>query len=104
MKKRNIGVMILLYLITFGIYPIVWYCSFQNQLKKETGKGFGGAGHFFVSIFTFGIYNLYWQFAAGKRLAMLGAADHSVLYLILAFVFPVINPFLMQSQANNLKK
>ncbi len=104
MKKRSIGVMVVLWLITFGVYPLIWYCSFQNQLKKTTGKGFGGAGHFFVSIFTLGIYFIYWQYAAGKRLAMLGAEDKSVLYLILAFVplVGMICPFLMQSQANNL--
>ena len=103
MKKRGIFVMIILWLVTFGIYPIYWTCSFQNQLQKATGKGFTGVGHFFMLAFTFGIYYLYWQYAAGKRLAQLGAADQSVLYIILAiFIGGAINPFLMQSQANQL--
>ena len=104
MKKRNILVMLLLCVVTLGIYPVYWQCSFQNQLKQQTGKGFGGVGHFFMCIFTFGIYSLYWQFACGKRLAQLGAEDRGVLYLILCFigVGSVVNMFLMQSQANNL--
>lgn len=102
MKKRNIVAMVFLFLFTFGIYPLVWTCSFQSELKAKTGKGFGGAGHFFMYIFTFGIYGIYWQYAAGKRLAMQGATDRSVLYLILGLVFPILNPFLMQSQANGL--
>ena len=102
MKKRNIVAMVFLYLLTFGIYPLVWTCSFQSELKARTGNGIGGAGHFFMLIFTFGIYNIYWQYAAGKRLAMQGAADRSVIYLILGFVFPILNPFLMQDQANKL--
>lgn len=104
MKKRSIGLMILLSLITFGIYPVYWQCSFQNQLKKVTGKGFGGLGHFFMTLFTFGIYGLYWQYAAGKRLASAGAkSDNAILYLVLSlFGLGFINMFVMQSQANNL--
>ena len=95
--------MILLFLFTFGIYPIVWTCMFQSELKAKTGDGFGAAGHFFMILLTFGIYYLYWQFAAGKRLAKQGAEDRAVIYLILGLIFPILNPFLMQSQANNLK-
>lgn len=103
MKKRSIGVMILLTIITLGIYTIYWQCSFQNQLKKTTGKGFGGVGHFFMCLITFGIYPIYWNFAAGKRLNELGATDQAVLYLILNLIgFGWLNMFLMQSQANKL--
>lgn len=102
MKKRSIGVMILLYIITFGIYPLYWYITFQSQLKAKTGEGFGGLGHFIVSIFTFGIYGIYWQYAAGKRLAKLGASDNSILYLILGIFVGFLNPFLMQNQANHI--
>lgn len=102
MKKRSIGVMILLTLVTFGIYTVYWQCSFQNQLKKVTGKGFGGLGHFFMCLITFGIYPIYWSFAAGKRLSLAGSAeDRSILYLVLCLVgFGWLNMFLMQSQAN----
>ena len=104
MKKRSIGMMILLWIFTFGIYPIYWTCVFQQELKDKTGKGFGALGHFLMLIFTFGIYQIYWQYAAGKRLAALGAQDKSVMYLIFCFLcgLSVVNPFLMQSQANNI--
>jgi len=103
MKKRSIGVMILLYIVTFGIYAVYWPCAFQAELKRKTGQGFGGWGHFFMSLITFGIYPLYWQFAAGKRLAKQGATDRSVLYLVFCFVLlSWLNPFLMQSQANKI--
>lgn len=104
MKKRSIVVMIILSIITFGIYTIYWQCSFQNQLKKVTGKGFGGFGHFVMCLVTFGIYSIYWNYAAGKRLAAAGAKeDRAILYLILTFVgFSWLNMFLMQSQANNI--
>jgi hypothetical protein len=102
MTKRTLGMMIILFLLTFGIYPLYWVIKFQVELKRETNEGFGGLGHFLMLIFTFGVYAIYWQYAAGKRLAKLGATDQSTLYLIFAFVFPFINPFLMQDQANKL--
>ena len=104
MKQRSIVMMILLMIITFGIYFLYWTCSFQNQLKKNTGKGFGGLGHLLMSIFTFGIYYIYWQYAAGRRLTELGAQDNSTLYVVLVFVFlSWLNKYLMQSQANQLQ-
>jgi hypothetical protein len=103
MKQRSIGLMIFLYLFTFGLFPLYWYISFQSELKQKTGEGFGGLGHFLVTILTFGIYGIYWQYAAGKRLAQQGVTDNSTLYLILGIFFPIINPFLMQSQANEIQ-
>ena len=103
MKQRGLVMMVILTIVTLGIYAIYWQCSFQGQLKEKTGDGFGAIGHLIMSFVTFGIYSLYWQFAAGKRLAKLNASDNSILYLILSLVgFGWINMFLMQSQANKL--
>lgn len=93
--------MILMFLFTFGIYPIYWYCSFQNQLHKQTGMGFSGVGHFFMTFIPF--YSLYWSYAVGKRLNNLGAVNNGVLYLILSiFGLGFIAWLLMQNDANNL--
>ena len=103
MKKRGIFVMILLTIVTLGIYMVYWQCSFQNQLKEKTGKGFSGVAHFFMILVTFGIYEIYWQYAAGKRLAQQGATDHSVMYILFCFIgLSFLNPYLMQHQANGL--
>lgn len=104
MKKRNLGVMVLGYLFTFGIYPLYWYCSFQNQLKKETGLGFGGFMHLVMSLITLGIYPLYWSYAVGKRIEKLGGKDNGIIYLILTiFGLGFVASFLMQNEVNNLK-
>ncbi|QVK20745.1 DUF4234 domain-containing protein [Mycoplasmatota bacterium] len=103
MTKRSIGLMILLIIVTFGIYLIYWNIKFQVELKEQTGEGFGGFAHFLMLIFTFGIYSIYWQYVAGQRLAKQGADDHSILYLIFCFfALSWLNPFLMQNQANKL--
>ena len=104
MKERSLVSMILLSIFTLGIYSIYWYCSFQNQLKEQTGEGYGGLGHILASIFTLGIYSIVWSYKAGKRLEKLGAEDQAVLYLILTLVgFNVVAWLLMQHQANSLK-
>jgi arginine exporter protein ArgO len=105
MTQRSIGMMILLTIITFGIYGIYWYLKFQQELKDQTGEGFTWVGHLLLTLVTFGIYPIYWQYAAGKRLAKLGASDQSIIYLVLCFVaLSWLNPFLMQSQANKLSQ
>lgn len=103
MKKRGLFVMILLSAVTFGFYPLYWYCSFQNQLKKQTGLGFGGAGHFFMTLITCGIYMLYWSHAVGKRIHALGGKNSGVVYLLLSLfgLFPIAC-LLMQNEVNNL--
>jgi hypothetical protein len=103
MTNRSILGMILLTVVTLGIYQLYWYVKFQDELKDETGEGFGGLAHFLVTLITFGIYGIYWQFAAGKRLAKIGTADYSILYLIFCFIsLSWLNPFLMQYQANQV--
>ena len=103
MKERSIGAMIVLTIITFGLYALIWMILFQIELREKTNQGFGGFMHFIMLFITFGIYGVYWQYAAGKRLAMQGADDNSVLYLILAlFGLGWLNMFIMQSQANKL--
>ncbi len=103
MKKRNIITMVLLLLFTFGIYGIYWYCSFQNQIKKATGKGFSGVGHFFMTIITFGIYNLYWSYVVGGRIKELGGKDNGIIYLVLTlFGLSIVAWPLMQNEVNNI--
>ena len=104
MKQRSIGLMIVLTILTFGLYNLYWYIVFQSELKEKTGEGFSGLGHLFVTFISFGIYGIYWQYAAGKRLQKLGAHDYSVLYLVFCFVaLSWLNPFLMQNQANQIQ-
>ncbi len=103
MKERSIGMMILLAIITLGIYMLYWTVSFQSQLKEKTGEGFGGLGHFIMIFITFGIYYLYWHYKVGERLEKLGRQNDGVLYLVLAIVgFSWLTPFLMQSSANKI--
>ena len=102
-RQRSIGMMILLTIVTLGIYALYWYISFQMELKQQTGEGFGGLGHFLMSIITFGIYTIYWYYKVGERLEKQGGPNNGILYLILVLVgFGWLNMFLIQSEANKL--
>jgi hypothetical protein len=79
MKKRNLVVMVILTIITFGVYYIYWYCSVQNQIKHRSGMGVGGFTHFILTIFTFGIYPIYWYFIIGSRIAKMGGRSRGLL-------------------------
>jgi len=73
------------------IYFIYWQCTFQGDLKKETGEGKEPWPHFWATVLTLGIYAVYWHYAAGKRLNKLGAKDRSLVYMFVYFVSYVIS-------------
>ena len=50
-KPRSPLLVILLSIVTFGIWSIVW--AFQNgeELKRRRGSGIGGVGYLFITLF-----------------------------------------------------
>jgi len=50
-KARSIGLVILLTIVTLGIWTWVW--SYQNgdELKRHSGKGVGGIGYLLITVF-----------------------------------------------------
>jgi len=49
-KPRSIALVILLSVVTFGIWTVVW--SYQNgeELKQHTREGIGGVGYLFITL------------------------------------------------------
>jgi hypothetical protein len=39
---RSTGTSILLFIVTFGIYGLVWYFKTHEEMKRHTGEGLGG--------------------------------------------------------------
>lgn len=48
-KARSIGLVILLSIVTLGIWTLVW--SYQNgeEIKQHTGRGVGGIGYLIIT-------------------------------------------------------
>jgi hypothetical protein len=49
-KARSIGLVILLSIVTLGIWPTVW--SYQNgdEIKRYSGQGIGGVGYLLIML------------------------------------------------------
>jgi hypothetical protein len=71
-KRRGLASLIILGMITFGIYSLYWIYSIAkdvNEICEGDGKKTGGLlKFFFLSLITFGIYGLVWWYMLGDRL------------------------------------
>mgnify|MGYP001822072205 CR=1 FL=1 len=47
---RSRGLVILLTIVTFGIWTIVWSYQNGNELKQRTGQGLGGVAYLFITL------------------------------------------------------
>lgn len=106
MKERNIALVIIFSILTFGIYGIYWVVSIQNGVKEKCGEGFGGVMTVILMIVTFGLYGIYWIYAMGERLHKCGASkDNGLLYLALTVVgLGIVTYCLMQDEINKIVK
>lgn len=50
-KRRSAGLVILLSIVTLGIWTLVW--SYQNgdELQRNSGRGVGGIGYLLITLF-----------------------------------------------------
>jgi hypothetical protein len=51
-KRRSAGLVILLTIVTCGIWAIVWAYQNGDELQRFSGKGLGGVVHLLVTIFV----------------------------------------------------
>ncbi|MBN2853283.1 MAG: DUF4234 domain-containing protein [Clostridia bacterium] len=110
MTKKEIWVVIVLSIFTFGIYYLYWIYSFSNDIKVALDDTtINPTLELLLTIITCGIYGYYWMYKYGKLIATaqdkynLTIEDNAILYLILAiFGFSIVNQGIMQSQINNI--
>lgn len=50
-KPRSVWLVILLTIVTLGIWPIVWSFQNGNELKNYAKTGIGGVGYLFITLF-----------------------------------------------------
>jgi len=72
-KRRSLLTLILLSLITFGIYGIIFWYGFANDVNRICEGDGKNTKNFIVvillSIITCGIYYFIWVYGVGNRLA-----------------------------------
>lgn len=110
MKKRSIGVSILLTFLTCGIYGIYWFiCITDEAVHLSKGKVYNTSGGvaFLLTLITCGIYGYYWAYQMGKTMYVVSkekydyASDNSILYLVLQiFGLGIVTYALVQNEIN----
>lgn len=109
-QKRNIGLAIILSILTCGIYGVYWFVKLTdeaNYLSQDNSTS-GGMALLFT-IVTCGIYFFFWNYKMGKLIyqaqerAGRMPQDNSILYLVLAiFQLGIVSYCIMQSEINNI--
>jgi Domain of unknown function (DUF4234) len=51
-KIRSTGVAVLLFIVTLGIYGLVWYYLTHDEMKRHSGEGLGGALALVLALFV----------------------------------------------------
>jgi len=111
-EERNIGLAIVLTLITCGIYGIYWqYKVFEESRIISGTTDDGSAGMDIVlSIITCGIYLFYAVYKSGQRIYQAqvaqgeNATDDSIMLTILLVFIQIVSFALLQSKLNDYAK
>lgn len=114
MQKRSIASLIILSIVTCGIYSLYWIASVSNDIEATLGEKSDGACRsgglvILFSFLTCGIYTLYWFYKEGQRLEFI-CSDKGVrrgnepwLYLVLdIFGLGIVSMALMQDDINRI--
>lgn len=103
--QRNIGMAILLSIVTCGIYGIYWMIKLNDEINYLSGNHTATTGGMVIllTLVTCGIYGFYWIFKMGERVDQLKGAPGSspILFLVLQlFGLGIVNYCIMQDAIN----
>ena len=112
-RVRSIPLILILSIVTCGIYPLVWYYEASCELQNASGKSDMAPGmEVILIILTCGLYTIAWWYKYGTMLARVQAQrglpvrDNSVLLTALSAVgiwygwMDLVNMAIMQSDMN----
>lgn len=98
MENRSVVKVLVLSIVTFGIYAILWFFWTTKELKAR-GADIPTAWLMFVPIANFYFYYKYFMGAEHVT----GGAVNGILYFVLGiFVSPVVSQLLAQSEFNKI--
>lgn len=113
MTNRNIGLCIVLSIITCGIYGLYWFVVLTNEANYASGHsqdGTSGGMALLLTIVTCGVYGIYWAYKMGEKVSEAKAArglvadsNMSVIFLVLSiFGLGIIVEALVQNELNKM--
>jgi hypothetical protein len=106
MTKRNVAAVILLSIITCGIYGICWdymtTCELNQCEDEEPLTNYIIA--ILLSLLTCGIYGIYWSYKFYKKVDSVTNSDYCIIsFLLSLFVCPFIGMALTQHAINKME-
>ena len=110
-QNKSIPMVILLSIVTCGIYGLYWIYKLTEDVNKLTGDPNATSGGMVIllSIITCNIYMWYWLYKQGDAIDQVKASrglpsgNSGILYLILAiFGLGIVSYALMQNELNQL--
>ena len=97
MTKRSVASVVILSLVTFGIYFIVWMVKTKNEMNTAAGAQIPTAWWIIVPI---GNIWWMWQWSGGVEKATRNKLEQ-VMAFILLFVLSIIGMAIIQSKLND---
>ncbi|MEE1219681.1 MAG: DUF4234 domain-containing protein [Ruminococcus sp.] len=110
-QRKNIGLAIVLSIVTCGIYGIYWFITLTDDVNKldQQEKCTSGGMAFLLSIVTCGIYMFYWLYKQGERIDRaanargIDSSNSSILYIVLSVIgLSIVAYCLMQDKINKM--
>ena len=110
LKNRSIALVIVLGLVTCGIYPLYWLYQTATGLENEgnSGQGLDPILIVIISFFLGGVGYLLFGMSADQNLNNIKSqrgmptADNKVLYMVLGFLIPIVLVALVQNEINQI--
>ena len=99
MKNRSVGMVVLLSIITFGIYAIVWFVKTKDEMNKEYGTDIPSGIMLFIPVISI---LWMWKWAGGVEKATNGKQSQTMAF-VLVLLLSVIGMAILQSEFNKLK-
>lgn len=108
-KQRNIGICILLSIVTCGIYGLYWFVVLTDDINQESGEtdATSGGMSLLLTIVTCNIYGWFWAYKMGEKVDIIKnkngvpSSNSGILYVLLqVFGLGIIAYALMQDTAN----
>ncbi|CDC70949.1 MAG: DUF4234 domain-containing protein [Firmicutes bacterium] len=106
MTKRSVATVIILTLVTCGIYGWYWMYTTSNELQKESGQSqLSPMAILLLSIFLGTVGYALFGYDSAKCIDSLNArrgitSDNNVLYIILGLFIPIVLIGIVQNEIN----
>jgi hypothetical protein len=109
-ERRDIGIAVILSIVTCGIYSLYWYYKMIDDLYRINGLESKAGMDLILSLVTCGIYYIYMYYKMGVLLRDASGGrndDKPILFLLLALFTPMVfflvlvANCIIQSELNN---